>query len=205
MNQKDEKKWIILSTLVGVIFLTSCTMVIQSNITKPSNNLIDNNVDQVVLPQAEGANASQVLSGLIFEDKNTALQHGIKGIVILNLDKDTPNKVVILSGEEKKVYLTAKFVSYDPEVQETYLKLDPKDPNTLVTETSLGYGKGTITLNDLVTFDSPSIKLKSGEQVKITMTIKIPVNTPHVTIPLDPVGISSDFVIISKYAGEIDV
>jgi hypothetical protein len=48
-------------------------------------------------------------------------------------------------------------------------------------------------------------KLPANQIVKIIMTINVPVGTPHTTIPLAPVGISSDYPIINNFSGDVNV
>jgi hypothetical protein len=139
-------------------------------------------------------------------DPTIALANDVKGVVILALDNDTVTPISTIPGVEKTVVFTAKFVSYDESVSEAILLLNPQDPYGQWVGKGLGDGKGTVIyLNDVIKYNARSIVIPSNKIVKIIMTINIPDGTPDTSIPLAPVGIDSNYPIINKIRGDVDV
>ncbi len=137
-------------------------------------------------------------------NSTTALQEGVKGIVVLNLEKGTQTPINTTLGVDKEFIITAKFISYDPKITETILKLNPQDPSFVV-EKGLGPGLGTIRLNDLIKYNATLVRLPANEEVKIMVTINVPLGTPNTYIQFQPVGISSDYTITSNIQVDINV
>ena len=136
----------------------------------------------------------------------TALSDGVKGVIILNMDNSTQIPINTVQGVGKTIVLTAKFVPYDKGIAEAIMTLNPQDPGAIVVGRGLGDGKGSIIkLNDFVKYSVDHVELPANQIVKITMTINIPVGTPHTTIPLAPVGISSDYPIINNISGDVNL
>jgi hypothetical protein len=136
----------------------------------------------------------------------TALSAGIKGVIILRMDNSTQIPINIVQSVGKTILLTAKFVPYDKGIAEAILTLNPQGPGGIVVEIGLGDGKGsTIKLNDFVKYSVDHVELPANQIVEITMIINVPVGTPHTTLPLAPVGISSDYPIINNFSGDVNV
>jgi hypothetical protein len=85
------------------------------------------------------------------------------------------------------------------------MSLNPQDHGALVVGRGFGDGKGSIIkLNDFVKYSVDYVELPANQIVEITMTINVPVGTPHTTIPLVP-GISSDYPINNNFSGDVNV
>lgn len=165
----------------------------------------------VLVMQGSGSTSTEVpkvgqpsLDDYALLNSTTALKYGFKGVVILNRENEAQTAINTVQGVDNEIIITAKFLSYDPKVTEAYLKLDPTNSSSSV-EKGLGDGKGTIRLNDFIRYDEKSVKLPANEEVKIKLIINIPLGTPHTYIPLAPVGISSEYPIISNIVGDVNV
>lgn len=139
-----------------------------------------------------------------FLDEKTALQYGVNGVIVLNL-KEKTTSINVVQGQDKQIILIAKFVSYVPEIKETIVRLDPNDLSAIIIEKGLGIGKGTLKLNDMVRYDTMYIRIRAGEEVQIPIIINVPLNTPHVYIPFNPVGLISEYPIINDIVCDINV
>ncbi len=109
----------------------------------------------------------------------------------------------ILKGNNTTVTFYLHFVSHDPNVKETKVRIDPKGDGLAITQVYLD-DKGKrreFTLNDFIKYDPQGvITIKGGETVAVKMTIRIPkLNASYIPeFPVGPVGISADVPIIDR-------
>jgi hypothetical protein len=57
----------------------------------------------------------------------------------------------------------------------------------------------------LIKYNATSVRLPANEEVKIKVTINVPLGTPNTDIQFQPVGISSDYTITSNINVDINV
>lgn len=138
----------------------------------------------------------------IEEAKNPeiAKQYGIVGYVEFNTTENTPKTLVIRRGEEANITILIHFVSYDPEVKEARLTINPANGRGLTIEKCYVImdekgnvtGRGTININKLISYNvTGSVRIPAGETLKVTLTIRIPKEFPSGVdpFPLGAVGI----------------
>lgn len=108
----------------------------------------------------------------------------------------------ILKGNTTVTYYL-HFVSHDPNVKETKVKIDPKGDGLAITQVYLDE-KGErkeFTLNDFVHYEPQGvITIKDGETKAVKMTIRIPkLKASYIPeFPVGPIGISAGVPIIDR-------
>ncbi len=109
----------------------------------------------------------------------------------------------ILRGNNSTVTFYLHFVSHNPNVRETKVRIDPKGDGLAITQIYLD-DKGErkeLRLNDFVKYEPQGvITIKDGETIAVKMTIRIPkLKASYIPeFPVGPVGISADVPIIVK-------
>jgi hypothetical protein len=143
-------------------------------------------------------------------DPDIARRYGIKGYVEITLAADTPTVIQLAKGEQRSFLLHINFVSYDARITETTITLDPNHENgllieaiyTLVNDQNEVYTRGTINVNELITYDPMGdIRIHAGQPVSVTLTITISHNYPGGVefLPIGPVGVDTTFPLLSDW------
>jgi len=141
--------------------------------------------------------STPVLTDIHIKDPKTALKYGIRGYIEITSETGTPKSVTITRGKETNITILLHFVSHAPDFTETEVVIDPNREEGYTVELSLGPDKGTIKLNDYVSYDpSGRILLKANQTLPVIMTITVPVNFPSISMPLRAVGITADVPIL---------
>jgi len=135
-----------------------------------------------------------------------ARYYHIVGYVEFNTTENTsaePRILAVVPGKKAEITIFAHFVSYDPEVKEVQLTIDPKSSRSLTVEKCYVITdekgnvieEGTINLNKLVSYDvSGVVSIPAGETLKLTLTIQIPPDFPKgVNLPVAIVGVDLEY------------
>lgn len=113
------------------------------------------------------------------------------------------------AGKSISIPLFFKYVSSNSSATSTTIIIDPESPSALCCFVSLGPNKGSIRINDYITYDHHgSVLLKKDEVVKIIMTINIPkglwtYERPR-QIPFNLYGVDNIVPIYLSFRGELD-
>ncbi len=127
-----------------------------------------------------------------------AKKHNISGYIEI-----TSANSSILKGNNTTVTFYLHFVSHNPNVRETKVRIDPKGDGLAITQVYLDE-KGErkkFTLNDFVKYEPQGvITIKDGETIAVKMTIRIPkLKASYIPeFPVGPVGISADVPVIDR-------
>lgn len=137
--------------------------------------------------------------------REEALKYGIRGYVKMKLAPGTPSEYFNVSGKELNIKIQLSLVQFDRNLTEVKAKLNPQGQYGATIEKVLGDDRGTIKLNDYVSYQpTGNIILKAGQTLNVTMTIRIPEDFPRISIPLGAVGITSDVPISDRIRGSIN-
>jgi len=150
--------------------------------------------------------STPVVTDIHIKDPKIALKYGIRGYIEITSEAGTPKSVTITRGKETNITIFLHFVSHTPDFTETEVVIDPNREEGYIIERSLGPGKGTIKLNDYVSYDPIGrILLKANQTLSVIMTIRVPVNFPSISMPLRAVGITADVPILHYMEEEMSV
>jgi len=149
------------------------------------------------------------LTGQEIRNPEIAPKYGIKGYIDISVTPDTPMTLAIAKGREASITILLHFVSHVPDVKEIQVTLGPDSGEGLTIEQCYvvtdGNGKvvgeGIININRLVRYNpSGVVKIRSGETLPVTMTIRIPVDFPRGVdpFPLGAVGITANVPILDE-------
>lgn len=150
------------------------------------------------------------LTDLEIRNPEIATRYGIDGYVEVVLADDTPTTMIIENGGQRSIPLQLTFVSYNSSITETKITIDPHNDDGLLIEacyvlcTDEGdvYSRGTINVNELISYDpTGQLLVPSGQTVSITLTITIPRNFPGGVefLPIGPIGIATSFPLIGVW------
>jgi Sec-independent protein secretion pathway component TatC len=151
----DKKKLILFAFLI----ILPSTMFILYNVAKANVNEVK--IGNVGLRIVEDYK----------NDPLKAAQDGIKGYIdvqISNLDKTISRDAT----ENNAFDLTLTFVSYDPEIKSTTVRLDPQ--NTPHKKYQMVKGEITCVINDYLSYSEKEITLEAGKQSTLKMYVNIP-------------------------------
>jgi len=157
-----------------------------------------------------------VLTHVEIQNPEIAREYGIVGYLEIGLAPDVPSEIKVRRGEETSVKILLHFVSYDPNVTEALVSINPESGEGLVIEQTYGIrdtnghiiGRGTVKINDLVSY-SPNgfLTIKANQTLPVTLTIRVPKDFPSGVppFPLGAVGITADVPIIDYMYASVTV
>ncbi|MBO8183540.1 MAG: hypothetical protein H0Z28_12265 [Archaeoglobus sp.] len=146
-----------------------------------------------------GKEAEGVIPFLAPEDvmnPEIAKKYNISGYIEIT----SPNGT-IFRGNNSTVIYYLHFVSYNPNIKETKVRIDPKGDGLSITQVYLD-DKGErkeFSLNDFVKYEPQgNITIRNGETIAVKMTIRLPkLKASYIPdFPVRPVGISADVPVI---------
>lgn len=153
-------------------------------------------------PPFEGVNH---MSSVDLKNAEKAKKLGIIGYVEVNIP-NTKEIEIISKGSEITYDVVVTYHSYSKNHKTTTIIVDPNQKYGLKVEKKLGNGKGSIVVNDLVSY-SPmgKIVLEDGKPTTLEMTIKTKKDIESVKFPIVAVGICADVPISTSRGGSLIV
>jgi hypothetical protein len=130
-----------------------------------------------------------------------ATEIGVKGYILITLTDENQKEVVLQKGQDVHISYNIQFIAHKIDASDAYILFDTESDTGLVIEQSTGIEKGSIRINDYVTYDTNKVTLHNGENKTITLTMNLPESirtVDNLMIPLRLVGASSNYIIIDQ-------
>jgi len=207
MNHKLLSKQVAVVLMIIPLFIAAAYIQFQPE--RPQNEHLDEpEAKQVIEVEDKQEKLHTLGTPLIDIDlltRDEATKYGIRGYVKMKLAHGTPSEYFNVSGKELNIKIQLSLVQFDRNLTKVKVKLNPKGQYGVTIEKVLGDDRGTIKLNDYVSYQpTGQITLKAGQTLNVMMTIRIPEDFPRISIPLGPVGITSDVPISDRIRGSIN-